>query len=188
MASFRFTYKTQVWNSTKFLWVIVHYFINRELESMLSREKFTPMLSPKISLLLPGSPGICHLTAYDTQLKFQETTHLTCPGWICGVLNDKNLQLKFSKQFMSFLFKNKKWMPSHFSSSHSKTPRLLHNIFVWSGILKIESYQVQIPILYEKCWECPSSYIALYQSTNGWSVWKSSNASILITSKKWIFF
>jgi len=35
------------------------------------------------------------------------------------LLNDKSLQLEFPKQIISFLDKNKKWMLSHFWSSHS---------------------------------------------------------------------
>jgi len=38
-----------------------------------------------------------------TQLKFQETEHVPCPGRVCGVINDKSLQLKFSKQRLWFL-------------------------------------------------------------------------------------
>ena len=52
---------------------------------------------------------------------------------------------------MSCLDKNKKLMFSHFWSSHLKTLRILHKIFVWSGILKIDKYQVHKPIFFEKC-------------------------------------
>jgi len=95
-----------------------------------------------------------------------------------GELNDKSLQLEFSKRSMLFLDKNKKWMPSNFRSSRSYALSLLHNIFVWSAILKNDNNQVQKPILFEKCWECPSSWVVLHQSTDGWSVYKLSSASI----------
>jgi len=49
----------------------------------------------------------------------------------------------FKTGFMLFLLKNKKWMPSHFWFNYSWTPSILHNIFVWSYILKIDNDQVQ---------------------------------------------
>ena len=66
----------------------------------------------------------------------------------------------FKTEFISFLGKIKKRMPSHIWSSHSQPLRLLHSIHVWNGILKIESHEVENPILFEKCWKCPSSSLS----------------------------
>jgi len=76
----------------------------------------------------------------------------------------------FKEEIMSFLDKRKKWMTSHFWFSHLQTLSILHNICVWSWTLKADNHQVQKPILFEKCWEGPSSCIVMYQSTKGWSV------------------
>ena len=53
----------------------------------------------------------------------------------------------FKVELMSFLDKNKKWICSH---SQTWTLRLLHKIFVWSDIPKIDNRQVQRAILFEK--------------------------------------
>jgi len=58
-------------------------------------------------------------TSY-TQLDFQEATHLPCPGWVCGVIKQQTFATGiFKTELMSFVDKSKKWMPSHFWSSHS---------------------------------------------------------------------
>jgi len=68
----------------------------------------------------------------------------------------------FNTEFMSFLNKNKKWMPSHFGSSHSWTVSFLHNIFVWSSSFTIDNHHVQKTILSKKYWEYSLSCVALY--------------------------
>jgi len=66
-----------------------------------------------------------------------------------------SLQLEFSKQSLAYsiflIRRRNEYSAISDLAIHELLDRLLHKIFVWSGILKIDNHLVQNPIIFEKC-------------------------------------